>query len=416
MSTDGDSGYNPLYEKIFNLIYTYFKKNGFDGFANFINVNKNNYLLKKKCMIIGDMIHFIKNRRTQIAISHIIFQGVEISVECLKDILEGSAAINDKSELSKLQDTFPVEIFNFQILAQVLARGNMDLVYFMFPICCWNEAYNNKIIGKNTRLYLLECALFGFKRFYEIQIKNNSKTEIMPQMAIKRAFVSIAIVWKEFKESSGVFNFAFYGTMLQEHYHSLVRGMAKGVDTLERTVSCIAKSNIILDIQNKEGINLIKGKRYSVGGTHFNPEIHKTEFIQNFDYEPYFVINRLENLTIYGKQKIFSDIFIDLFRSFIDSIGKGSLRISCQKQFHYGRKIMSREITNSKEEKIAKALNENDFEDNDDINFRKEIQAFEKVLNDEDIGIDGEEEEEEEMGNYVEEEEEEEEEEKNENI
>lgn len=42
--------------------------------------------------------------------------GQIIPVAYLNDYLINSAAITDKSSLSKLQDTFPIEIFNFQIL------------------------------------------------------------------------------------------------------------------------------------------------------------------------------------------------------------------------------------------------------------------------------------------------------------
>lgn len=92
MSTDGDTGYNCLYTLDF-------------------------FILKKKMfLIIADMIHFLKNRRTQIIKSFITMEGQQIPVACLKDFLKNNVAISDKSSLSKFQDTFPIEIFNFQYL------------------------------------------------------------------------------------------------------------------------------------------------------------------------------------------------------------------------------------------------------------------------------------------------------------
>lgn len=64
---------------------------------------------------------------------------------------------------------------------------------------------------------------------------------IMPRIAIKRAFETIAFVYIEFLESEGIFNFTIYGTMLQEHFHALIREMADGVDTLNRTMLYIEK-------------------------------------------------------------------------------------------------------------------------------------------------------------------------------
>lgn len=145
-----------------NFIYyiIILKKFGLNGLIEFINSNKHEYFIKKFCFILADLIHFLKNRRTQIIMSVIIMKGYKIPIACFDDYLKNSEAIADKSSLSKLQDTFPLEIFNFQIFLNALKDGNFDLSYFLF-----------QTIGKMTRLYLLECVMHGFKSFYEKQIK-----------------------------------------------------------------------------------------------------------------------------------------------------------------------------------------------------------------------------------------------------
>lgn len=125
-----------------------------DGLSEFIDSLKKIYSENKLCLIIADMIHFLKNRRTQIPISFIKMNSQIVPVSCLEDYLKNSAAITDKSSLSKLQDTFPIEIFNLQIFFEVLKSGNFDLSFFLFPIVAWNESFNNRSIGKETRLYL----------------------------------------------------------------------------------------------------------------------------------------------------------------------------------------------------------------------------------------------------------------------
>lgn len=55
------------------------------------------------------MVHFLKNRRTDIIIKSVTINGQIVHVEILEEILKKSAAIHDKSQLSKLQDTFPLE-------------------------------------------------------------------------------------------------------------------------------------------------------------------------------------------------------------------------------------------------------------------------------------------------------------------
>lgn len=65
------------------------------------------------------------------------------------------------------------KIYNFEIFSYVLNCGHNDLTFWMFPVTCWNESFNYKKIGKKTRLFLMECALFGFKKFYDIAINCN---------------------------------------------------------------------------------------------------------------------------------------------------------------------------------------------------------------------------------------------------
>ena len=112
---------------------------------------------------------------------------------------------------------------------------------------------------------MLECAIFGFKRFFDLQIEFNSKTDIMPQMEIKRAFSSVVLIWNELKNCKDTFKFSQWGTMLQEHFHGTVRGMSHGIDTLDNTINSIVRSNIIYGITNKQKAQLNCKTRYSVG-------------------------------------------------------------------------------------------------------------------------------------------------------
>ena len=207
-------------------------------------------------------------------------------------------------------------------------------------------------------------------------MKSGNKSEIMPQIAIKKAFATCLLVWKELKESDGIFIFSKFGTMLQEHFHGLIRGMTHGADTLNNTIRSIARSNIIADIQNKLKNPNKRKTRYSVVGTHFNPEIHTQEYI--FDLEPKLIIDRLEKLSIYGGYKEFPDLFLQQFVSWVDVIGTGSLRIHCtDKHFHYGRRIISREITNYKESQ------ENDTTTDPEKQFENELKLIDHLLEEE---------------------------------
>lgn len=208
--------------------------------------------------------------------------------------------------------------------------------------------------------------------------------EIMPQIAIKRAFSTIALIWKEFKDSNGIFKFAEFGTMLQEHYHVLLRGMTKGVDTLENTINSIVRSNIVMYIQSKIGLNFRKKTRFSVGGIHFDPQKYVLYIL--FEYISKDIIEKLFQLSSYCEHNEYADILVILLKSFLETISKGSLRInSTDKHFHFGRRIISREITNFKESQSSTAfINEDDDVDADEegeLHLRHEINQIDTLLN-----------------------------------
>ena len=62
--------------------------------------------------------------------------------------------------------------------------------------------------------------------------------------------------------------------MLQEHYHEMIIGIAKGVDQYNRTFDCVARSNIINDIHIKQGFNFKRRTRYSVVEIHYTKSIY----------------------------------------------------------------------------------------------------------------------------------------------
>ena len=81
------------------------------------------------------MYNFLNNIISHINFSLIKMKREIVSIDDLKDILGDNPAIADVSSLSKLQDTFPLEIFNFQVMLKVFQNGNFNLMLYLFPLC-----------------------------------------------------------------------------------------------------------------------------------------------------------------------------------------------------------------------------------------------------------------------------------------
>lgn len=66
-----DTGYSNEYEKEFESLFEYFSANGTEGYADIINDLIFIYSEKGEYFFIADLIHFLKNRKTQIVFSQI---------------------------------------------------------------------------------------------------------------------------------------------------------------------------------------------------------------------------------------------------------------------------------------------------------------------------------------------------------
>lgn len=119
--------------------------------------------------------------------------------------------------------------------------------------------------------------------------------------------------------------------------------------------NCIIRSNIVFEIYERYDHVASGRTRYSIGRTDHNIKLHTSEFI--YDDKPENIIQRLDKKSIYKNYTNFPDLSIPYFCSFIKTLSAGSLRIECtNKHFHYGKKIISREITNYIEIKMNQII------------------------------------------------------------
>ena len=176
-AVDGDPGYNAEHRTQFKEFYNLYVSDGFDALIENIQTN---IVQKKKTFIITDMIHFGKNRRTQAVLQELSMKGKKVDTSKLLELLKGSGAVEDMSSLSKLQDAFPVEIFNFSVLAQLMQAKQWNIALFVFPMACWLEACLNTKLNKPSRLFLINCAFLTYMKLYMYQNEHKCISEMQP--------------------------------------------------------------------------------------------------------------------------------------------------------------------------------------------------------------------------------------------
>lgn len=363
-AVDGETGHNIEHNNEFSEFFDVYKHEGFDSLINYIREKIES---GKAQLIITDMIHFGKNRRTQFIFQDLVINEKKVNLAPLFSILDKSGSMNDKSALSKLQDQFPVELFNFVVLSKLFYHKALFL--FFFPISCWMEAALNQQLDKESRLYLLKCACLTYMKAYMHQEESKKKNEFQPQTSLKRAINTLSILYEEFESCGDYFPWDRYGTMVQEHFHGNVRGLNPGNDDCETLMNSIAKSAIIFNLKPQIGLKNTARTRLSVGGIHWEESIHTKNAIPNkngVSYLPEHVVDVIWN-DVYSPSDD-SQIIKESIHQWIRDVSESTFRLKTSFATHRGRSILSRQVTNSVDfkKKYIKDPVTNEIKDSDE--------------------------------------------------
>ena len=373
-AVDGETGNNKEHKDQFKIFLEILENS---GFKKLIESIKQSIEKRERTFIITDMIHFAKNRRSQIVISGLKMLNKIVNINILEDILPNSAAINDKSPLSKLQDTFPVLIFNFVVLKKLIKKEQIDLVLFLFPIACWMEVCLNQKLDRVSRLFLMEIALKIYFKLYLIQNELESPMEMQPQISLMRAINTLAILYAEFDNDNTEFNFDRYSTMPQEHFHGQIRGIAHNNDNYETVLNNISRASLVYKYKNEIGIPANVRSRLSVGGLHWKQDTHTYTAIPPFSVDD--LVEFLYYNSVYKEYAKETDIDIKTITEWVDAVSGGTYILKPKIKTFYGKQIITRQLSNSKDHL------EDDFSDTDKQSktFNEEINAFDSEINSE---------------------------------
>ena len=383
-AVDGDPGSNMEHIKQFNEIYKIYKK---CGFKEVISSIENNIKEKTQTYIITDMIHFGKNRRTQLILIGLTLNNKNINLSPLYDILQNSGAINDKSSLSKLQDAFPIEIFNFAVIEKLIKYKAWDLILYILPMACWLESCLNTTLNKPSRLLLLKIAFTMYMKIYEMQIDKKSKSEFQTQISLIRALNTIAVLYEEFERSEKSFCFARYSTMIQEHFHGHIRGLNTNNDNVEEILFNIAKAGLVYQYKRELDIPTNVKTRLSVGGIQWDADVHKSSaipFAEDIVVTPELICDFFLSYSCYQKQCEERNKIYESIMEWISKVASGTYKLKTTFNAYHGRHILTRQITNSKELKPKMRISQtNDIDESDEErnSFNEDIEAFNKAMN-----------------------------------
>lgn len=203
-----------------------------------------------------DSLHLLKCARYRI-VKHQTFypwpsdQELSINAENLK-IIGIPDYVLDSSQSKKMEDIYPLMMFNFKILGNI-ARLMPQLFPIFAPLTLFEESIFNNNLTREKRLAYLSHAfcLMWFYRFEVEQSKVKKKYCIFDKAFIDK-FQSLCITLSTVISCPQPVHLGALGTHWLEHYFGKIRRLCKGNDSAQKIEEAITFTLLQKYLMNKK--------------------------------------------------------------------------------------------------------------------------------------------------------------------
>ena len=159
-ATDGDRGMSEAHD---NFFATFFMKKNTIIHTNFETLISNSYitLSNQRCSIpVSDPLHFFKNFRGKLIDYKIQLFPESGLIDCIEinNALHIGMALEDKSSLSRMRDSYVLQLFSFSNFIQLIQNGLGNAAFIFFGYSCIITSIFSNDITFSMRMSLLETA------------------------------------------------------------------------------------------------------------------------------------------------------------------------------------------------------------------------------------------------------------------
>ena len=157
LATDGDSGYRQLHDEMFNGWWPCYQKHGLDKLLSCLD--------DKPGLIVGDMLHILKNARARLLGNSITLSldGLYcFDAQRMNNILNLGPSLVDKSSKGKMHDNYALSIFNLDSFLKLVEHEEWAMAFFVLPYALWVTAVTYSKLSVQTRR---DCLSLAFEVF-----------------------------------------------------------------------------------------------------------------------------------------------------------------------------------------------------------------------------------------------------------
>ena len=265
-AADGDSSYNSLVNQTLSLI----------------RKDTRPIIDLDAPLFSNDPLHLLKRGRYK-ALSHDIVQLYRteepINFTKYKEVLNLPTVVFDNSKLTKMQDSYPLRLFDIANLDLLNDLSAFKEVSYMLPFALLKASLSEKHISIDTRVDFLEIIIWYLQFFKEILEKapGESKAKLQGKGCVvlfdtritNDIIVTCAVLNSIINAVKGTISLNRIGSNPLEHHFGLMRIRSKYNDDIEHYINSEKESNILENIE-KEILGNIVSKRTSSFGEVIN--------------------------------------------------------------------------------------------------------------------------------------------------
>ena len=340
-STDGDKGvskeHNEFYEK-----HIYKKSTRFSALCekiwDWLNEEKERYIP------ISDPLHFLKNFRSRlikenIKIATFIDEAGEEYASCdsINTILQLGNAIDDKSSLGKMRDSYVIQLFNMKNIAKLIKAKDYGSAAALFPYACIVFVLFSTSISLQCRLFLIELSFQYFSVLldqyplmgeYSISQKKKGDSNLLTiaeEHYVRRILNTLVSFGIALRFSDNRLRLDALGTHLVENLIGIARQTSFD-PRWEKILSTFCHADIRKELAHKLEIKLHVQNRVNDGGTKvetITSEQDKNQFFEKpSEWNICEIIQMFQVCCINGTRDMFSESKLQQFANQIDELSK----------------------------------------------------------------------------------------------
>ena len=164
-ATDGDPGVSSQHEIFFDNYITNNRKIFHVLISNIYMQIKD----KNEIIPVSDPLHFLKCFRGRLIDNSIMVfpSGRAFNSYDLKQILQVGSALQDKTHLSRMRDSYVIKLFTMENVCKLFSAEHYDSAFVFFAFSCITSAIYSISIKQSLRLFLLELSYHCFQTILE---------------------------------------------------------------------------------------------------------------------------------------------------------------------------------------------------------------------------------------------------------